>query len=257
MSEAHFDADRGRLRRVASRPRRRALPRKRAEFIARALPRAGRGSTSAAAPASLAGALADAATRWPASTRPQGMLEVMRARAPRRSAVRRSATDAAVRGRELRPRLQRRGAAPHRRARRRAADADRDGAGRAAGRADRGLGPQPAQPVLAAADGARAPGHRRGAADPARTSCSAAWRRPAPSRVLVDQLGLVPDFAPRRLLGAPQPSSGPSSARPVCGALRPQRRARDEVRQPSALDLVGVNGGGNDAGIVLRLDGRM
>ena len=92
--------------------------------------------------------------------------------------------------------------APHRRAGRRAADARRDGARGEARRPDPRLGPQPAQPVLAAPDGARAAGHRGGAADRRGRDAS----RPADAGaepVLVDAGREWSPTSPRaRLLGA-------------------------------------------------------
>ena len=95
----------------------------------------------------------------------EGMLDVLRgADAEGSGGERDPGTSLPFPRRQLRPRPQRRRHAPHRRAadvRRTLAEMVR--VTRPGGRHP-GLGPQPAQPVLAAADGARAAGHRRGEA---------------------------------------------------------------------------------------------
>ena len=91
----------------------------------------------------------------------EGMLEVLRRARPAVEAVQASGDRAPVRRRQLRAGALRGGHAPHRRPRGRAADAGRDGQGRPTVGPRAGLGPQPPQPVLGAADGSRAPGHRR------------------------------------------------------------------------------------------------
>ena len=160
MSSSHFDAIAGRLRRVAARPRRRALPAQAGALRGRALP-AGAGARRRlrdrrAGGAPRAGRLRDDGRRPVRGD----------ARDPARAHARTSwrcegsGTALPFDDDALRPRAERGDAAPHRRPGRRAPDARRDGPRRAPGRPDPRLGPQPAQPVLGAPDGARAAGHR-------------------------------------------------------------------------------------------------
>ena len=106
--------DRGGLRRVAAASRRRALPAQADQVRASSTARAGRASTSAAAPGCSPSRLAERATRWPASTPPRGCSTCCARGRPRRGGPG-LGHRASVRGRQLRPRADRGGDAPHRR----------------------------------------------------------------------------------------------------------------------------------------------
>ena len=78
--------------------------------------------------------------------------------------------------------------------------AGRDGQGHQTWRPGPGLGSQSAQPVLEEPDGPGAAGRRHRSADPRGGNPQRARRRGA-DLVRSEQLGLVPDFVPPRLLG--------------------------------------------------------
>ncbi len=112
--------------------------------------------------------------------------------------------------------------------------------GRPPGRPHPDLGPQPAQPVLGAADGAGAPGHRRGAADQrAGDRRRAAGGRRRDPRVRQPARAWCPISRPRAPAARPPRSSACSSARRTCAgfaahnvmlATKPQRAASSAAR---------------------------
>ena len=86
MSESHFDDDRRASTTSRSRPTSSSTTcAKRASFVRRALPAAGRRSTSAAAPARWPRAWRAPATRWSASIPPRGCCDVLERATRRRS----------------------------------------------------------------------------------------------------------------------------------------------------------------------------
>ncbi len=174
---------------------------KRARFVIEHCPR-GSALDVGCGTGALAARLADAGYEMVGVDPSEGMLRVLEQRTSKVRGGPWVGHVAGVPGRELRPRLLRGGHAPHRRARRRAADAVRDGARDEARRTGPRLGSQSAQSLLAAPDGACAPGHGRGEAGRRATSCFAVWRMPARSPFSSRSSGMVPDFTPRSLLGA-------------------------------------------------------
>ena len=195
---------RGRLRRVAAAPRHRALPAQaRPSSCWRTCPPPARVLDVGCGTGVLAARLAASGYEVVGARPSAGMLEVMRERAPAVEAVQGSGDRDAVRGRRVRPQPLGGDDAPHRRRRTTCAarSAEMVRVVRPGGRHPR-LGPQPAQPVLALPDEAGAPGPGRRAADRPRGAAGRPRGRRRRAAVEVAQLGLVPDFTPRRLLGA-------------------------------------------------------
>ena len=205
MTELALRHDRARVRRVAAAARRRALPAQADRVRRRALPagarsrrrlrhRRARGAARAAPATTMTGARPVRGDARTCSARAAPEVDAV-AGVGHGAAVRRTTRSTLV--------LTRRRPAPHRRRRTTcAARSPRWSAWRGPGGRVAGLGPQPAQPVLGAADGARVPqdtGEERLIPE-ARCSraCAAPGRRWSSSR----QLGLVPDFVPPRALGA-------------------------------------------------------
>ena len=216
MSSSHFDAIAERLRRVAARARRRALPAQAHRASCSSTARAGKALDVGCGTGVLAARLADAGYEMTGVDPSDGMLDVLRA--PRAGRSRRSRPRApSCRSTDdsfdvvLSVAVMHHIAEPGRRAARRW---PRWCASRGPGGRVLVWDHNPRNPYWRLLMARVPAGHRRRAADPRGGGDSAACARPAPRSLRSDQLGLVPDFVPTR--GAarwPRAPSARSSAR--------------------------------------------